>query len=157
MVIIMGRETMHSSIALLQERFRELQRVKEMREERELLKMMLNTDHQPPNKQYLMSSNSINHPASMMMTCYYEPTTRLFFHPELIAIPSCRLPSPSPSPPPPPALVSLSLWPTSSPQLQDDNKKKTSAEVKQCLHGSSWEDWESNSADSDGVDTTLHL
>ncbi|KAL1372768.1 uncharacterized protein LOC127741490 [Arachis duranensis] len=114
---------MHSSIALLQERFRELQRVKEMREERELLKMMLNSDHQPSKS------------------------------------PS----SPSPPPPLPPPRVSLSLWPTSS---QDDKKKKTNAGVplmmadcasKHCLHACSCEDWDSNSADSDGVDTTLRL
>ncbi|XLR08459.1 hypothetical protein HN51_063431 [Arachis hypogaea] len=152
---------MHSSIALLQQRFRELQRVKEMREERELLKMMLNSDHQP-SKQYF-TSNSINHP-STITTCYYEPSTRLFFQPELIAIPSCRSPSsPSPSPPLPPPRVSLSLWPTSS---QDDKKKKTNAGVplmmtdcasKHCLHACSCEDWDSNSADSDGVDTTLRL
>ncbi|KAJ0980118.1 hypothetical protein J5N97_008373 [Dioscorea zingiberensis] len=45
----MGRQTkdptvLHSSIALLQERFRELQRVKAMREERELLRVFADTE-----------------------------------------------------------------------------------------------------------------
>ncbi|ONK59826.1 uncharacterized protein A4U43_C08F11220 [Asparagus officinalis] len=53
----MGRQgndptVFHSSIALLQERFRQLQRVKEMREERELLKGFAGTttesDPHPP-------------------------------------------------------------------------------------------------------------
>ena len=49
----MGRQgndptVMHSSIALLQERFRQLQRAKEMREERELLRGFAVADTEPP-------------------------------------------------------------------------------------------------------------
>ncbi|KAL9669763.1 hypothetical protein QQ045_007312 [Rhodiola kirilowii] len=44
----------HSSIALLQERFRRLERAKEMREERELFRLLSET-------------LKVNHP-----TCYYE-------------------------------------------------------------------------------------
>lgn len=58
----MGRKSqdptvVSSSIALLQERFRQLQRVKEMREERELQKMMLNEP-----KQFNSNSNAFSHP-----------------------------------------------------------------------------------------------
>jgi hypothetical protein len=60
----------NSSIALLQERFRQLQRVKEMREKRELLKM-LSMSHEPI-------------------------TTRLFLHPELINISTSSGSSPPP-------------------------------------------------------------
>lgn len=55
----MGREihdrthVVHSSIALLQERFRQLQRVKEMREERELLRIL--SEPSCSNKQYFIN------------------------------------------------------------------------------------------------------
>ncbi|KAH1116120.1 hypothetical protein GYH30_045844 [Glycine max] len=52
-----------SSIVLLQERFRQLQRVKEMRKKRELLKMLTTSEPKPFNS---------------------NPTMRQFFHPELI-------------------------------------------------------------------------
>lgn len=66
----MGRQSsdsivVHSSIVLLQERFRQLQRAKEMREERELLRL-------------LSESERVVNP-----TARYEPS-RLFFHSELI-------------------------------------------------------------------------
>ncbi|GAV59876.1 hypothetical protein CFOL_v3_03407 [Cephalotus follicularis] len=64
----MGREincndpiVIHSSIALLQERFRQLQRVKEMREERELTRLLAEP------KQF----NPIMH---------YEPSRSTYFH-----------------------------------------------------------------------------
>lgn len=68
----MGRQScdatvIHSSIALLQERFRQLQRAKEMREARELLR--------------LSSEPERVNPATL-----YDPT-RLFFHSELIYSP----------------------------------------------------------------------
>lgn len=78
----MGRENsdqavVHSSIALLQERFRQLQRVKEMREERELLR--------------LFSSSSDSSETSISPTstaCNVPPpSNKLFYHPELIIPP----------------------------------------------------------------------
>ncbi|KAF9590402.1 hypothetical protein IFM89_034195 [Coptis chinensis] len=70
----MGRQNSEStvtlsSIALLQERFRELQRVKKMREERELLKLFSESERVDPE-----------------LTMHYEPT-RPFFHPELTISP----------------------------------------------------------------------
>ncbi|OVA20173.1 hypothetical protein BVC80_1663g70 [Macleaya cordata] len=75
----MGRQNsdhtvVHSSIALLQERFRQLQRVKEMREERELLR--------------LFSSE----PERVSPTTRDAPS-KLFFHPELIIPPRPTLQS----------------------------------------------------------------
>ncbi|KAJ4981196.1 hypothetical protein NE237_032033 [Protea cynaroides] len=68
----MGRQSndtiaISSSIALLQERFRELQRVKAMREERKLLKWFVDSERNTP-------------------TMHLE-TARLFFNPELILPP----------------------------------------------------------------------
>ncbi|KAB1221713.1 hypothetical protein CJ030_MR2G019940 [Morella rubra] len=85
----MGREedhdatVIHSSIALLQERFRQLQRVKEMREERELMRM-------------LAEPKQLN----LYPPMQFEPS-RLFFHSELI------------TPPRSPPQLPLSLWPPS--------------------------------------------
>lgn len=76
----MGRQNgadptvLHSSIALLQERFRQLQRVKEMREERELLRVFSHSDAGQPAR--------------------LEP----FFHPDLI-LPSRPLQGSSPRQP----------------------------------------------------------
>ncbi|GMN62121.1 hypothetical protein TIFTF001_031200 [Ficus carica] len=64
----------HSSIALLQERFRQLQRAKEMRKEKELLRL------------FSESERTTSNPA----TKRYEPTG-LFFFPE--SIPPQRPPS----------------------------------------------------------------
>ena len=78
----MGREVHEttvvcSSIALLQERFRQLERVKEMREERELLRV-----HSEPNNATNTQCffNNLNNPAAK--NC--EKPSRLFFHPDLI-------------------------------------------------------------------------
>ena len=142
----MGREihdptAINSSIALLQERFRQLQRVKEMREERELLKML---------------SAEPKHFNSNPTIMTYEPA-RLFFHPEWTI--------PSRSPP----HVSLSLWPTSQGMQEENNKtsvvgtpvpmnlRPTGCTRKQSLQAS-WKnvcDWDSDS--DSGVDTSLHL
>ncbi|KAL6005160.1 hypothetical protein ACLOJK_005722 [Asimina triloba] len=59
-----------SSIALLQERFRQLQRVKEMREEREQLRLFVEPDEIGPTNRC--------EPSSLSST--------LFFHPELIRL-----------------------------------------------------------------------
>ncbi|KAI4296024.1 hypothetical protein L6164_036014 [Bauhinia variegata] len=138
----MGREShdptvvhSHSSIALLQERFRQLQRVKEMREERELLKLLAETKQTNHNP-----------------TTSYEPT-RLFYHPELV------VPSSSRSPP----HVSLTLWPTTS--EDDTKTPETpvsmSLSSKDHTHSlqASWKNvYDCDHSESDsGVDTSLHL
>ncbi|KAK8350015.1 hypothetical protein V6Z11_A06G183300 [Gossypium hirsutum] len=88
----MGRESMNdpivtqSSIALLQERFMQFERMKEMREERELLRK-------------LAEPKQCNNP-----TCY-EPSGLLFFH--LLTTPRPRSP---PSPPPRQVPNMSSLW-----------------------------------------------
>ncbi|KAH7653862.1 hypothetical protein IHE45_19G107100 [Dioscorea alata] len=61
--------TLHSSIALLQERFRQLQRMKELREERELMKMFVEAGKAKPNVQ-LVEQN--------------EQQPSLFLHPDLL-------------------------------------------------------------------------
>ncbi|PON43278.1 hypothetical protein PanWU01x14_274760 [Parasponia andersonii] len=63
----------HSSIALLQERFRQLQRAKEMREEKELLRLLSESERSNPAKRY-------------------EPTG-FFFHSESVLPNSHRPPS----------------------------------------------------------------
>lgn len=84
----------HSSIFLLQERFRQLQRAKEMREERELIIRMLAVAPEP-NKHYF---NNIH----VKPTMYCEPPARLLPHPQrpLQAAP-------------PPKQVSVSHWQSS--------------------------------------------
>ncbi|KAK7303394.1 hypothetical protein RJT34_14299 [Clitoria ternatea] len=138
----------HSSIALLQERFRQLQRVKEMREERELQKML--------NEPKQFNSN-------ITMSSSYEPT-RLLSHPESIV--------PSRSPPPP--HVSLSLWPTSLDKKEDYSSVHSPVSLNQCSSSDnnnnnynythsqslqvSWKnDYDCDSASDSGVDTSLHL
>lgn len=61
--------TLHSSIALLQERFRQLQRMKELREEKELMKMFIEAGKPKPNVQ-LIDQN--------------EQQPSLFLHPDLL-------------------------------------------------------------------------
>ncbi|CAJ2649408.1 unnamed protein product [Trifolium pratense] len=136
----------NSSIALLQERFRQLQRVKEMREKRELLKMLSNAETKHFNFNSCMSHEPI--------------TTRLFFHPELININTSSRSSPP--------HVSLSLWPTTSQGMQDGiNNNNTSTVVetpvlfknlcsKDCTQKQPLQASWNNVYDS-GVDTSLHL
>ena len=95
----MGRESheyptkvVHSSIALLQERFKELQRVKEMREERELLGMLAE-----PNNGIYKQFNTNNF---IFQPQYYEPAKLFLYHHDL-KIQQRSTPQ-----------VSLSLWPT---------------------------------------------
>lgn len=76
-----------SSIAMLQERFRQLEKMKEMREERELLKLISVS----PNNHQQCPKN------------LYEPS-HMFFHSEIIF--PTRLPYSFDS-----QLLSLSLWP----------------------------------------------
>ncbi|WVY95399.1 hypothetical protein V8G54_034487 [Vigna mungo] len=133
----MGREeshqptSFHSSIALLQERFRQLQRVKQMREERELQKML----NQP--KQF---------PSNSTLTSHNSNTCSILSHPQFIM--------PSTSPP----HVSLSLWPSSQPNQDHYATPPTPLSThSQSLH-LSWKNvYDSDSAADSGVDTSLHL
>lgn len=155
----MGRENhdptvVHSSIALLQERFRQLQRAKEMREERELQKMLTEV----PKLQFNSNSNTNTTPST-------HESTRLFSHPELI-MPSSRTRSTTPP------HVSLSLWPTSQEDYNTSFQTPVSMNLScptnythtsqsQSLQVSSWKingyDCDSGSDIDSGVDTSLHL
>ncbi|KAL5987959.1 hypothetical protein ACLOJK_035721 [Asimina triloba] len=87
-----------SSIALLQERFRQLQRVKEMREEREQLRLFAEPDQMGPTNRCEPSSSS----------------STLFFHPELIRPSRPQSTSIRPDPTAKIAAdgqLSMSLWP----------------------------------------------
>lgn len=142
----MGREgndpiALHSSIALLQERFRQLQRVKEMREEREL--QMKNLGDQ----------------SRFNPTIHRYHSSRLSSHPDQLSLPT---PTPSPSPTPPPPEVTLSLWPSlqikhSNFQGDDDNPLLKNLQRRNELYRrSSLNKFHEPECDSD-VDTSLHL
>ncbi|XP_020221086.1 uncharacterized protein LOC109803824 [Cajanus cajan] len=123
----------HSSIALLQERFRQLQRVKEMREERELQKML----NEP--KQFNSNTTTIT---------YHNSNNSILSHPEFIM--------PSRSPP----HVSLSLWPTS--QTKEDYRSLHTPLSMNHAHSQSlqvsWKNvYDCDSGADSGVDTSLHL
>ena len=128
----------HSSIALLQERFRQLQRAKQMREERELLKML--------NEPKQLNSN-------IPSTNTYEPA-RLSLEPESVI--------PSKSPP----HVSLSLGPTSQARQQEHRSLETMTASRglramDYTHSSLQAAWKNvydcDSENDSGVDTSLHL
>lgn len=138
----MGKENtdpivIQSSIALLQERFRQLQRVKAMREEKELSRNI----HVESTKQ---SSPTMQ---------YHEPAAannRLFFHPELILQPR--------SPP----HVCLSLWPNpqskqagfrceETPALMSLSSTKTPPKLGVL------DKFDASATDDDDIDTSLHL
>ncbi|KAF9679403.1 hypothetical protein SADUNF_Sadunf06G0011600 [Salix dunnii] len=125
-----------SSIALLQERFRELQRVKAMREEKELSKNILveSTKQLSPTMQY------------------YEPAaaSRLFFHPEFFLQPR--------SPP----HICLSLWPNpqnkqagfrceETPALMSLSSTKTPPKIGLL------DKFDASATDDGDIDTSLHL
>ncbi|GLU15790.1 hypothetical protein SLE2022_322550 [Rubroshorea leprosula] len=134
----MGRESsnpvvIQSSIALLQERFRQLQKMKEMREERELLRRKLQK-----SKQY----------EAMMVTEDFEPMAAgFFFH---------FLP---PRSPPAPA----SLWSDSDSQGEQSSMERKNTPVLMSLLPIKTPNSEVSSiklegcSDSDDVDTSLHL
>ncbi|BAT87546.1 hypothetical protein VIGAN_05092800 [Vigna angularis var. angularis] len=132
----MGREShdptsFHSSIALLQERFRQLQRVKQMREERELQKML--------NEPKQFTSNST-------LTYHNSNTCSILSHPEFIM--------PSTSPP----HVSLSLWPSSQSKQDDYASAPTPVSTHSQSLQLSWKNvYDSDSGADSGVDTSLHL
>lgn len=140
---MMGRDShdptsFHSSIALLQERFRQLQRVKEMREERELQKML----NEP--KQFSSNTNT-----SISSSTYHNSNNSILSHPELIM--------PSRSPP----HVSLSLWPTSQGKQEDYRSTQTPVSMNYAHSQSmqvSWKNiYDCDSGADSGVDTSLHL
>ncbi|OWM85634.1 uncharacterized protein LOC116209155 [Punica granatum] len=139
----MGRDgsdpiAVHSSIALLQERFRQLQRVKEMREEKELQRMLTEP---PPNKLF--------NPAS---SPNYEPF-KFFFQPDF------GLPLSTTSPPP---QLSLSLWPCPQSNISPscfssmDNPMFVSSQFSQTRSLRANLSDKSEDFDDD-VDTSLHL
>ncbi|KAL1320386.1 hypothetical protein HN51_065111 [Arachis hypogaea] len=147
----------HSSIALLQERFRQLQRVKEMRQERELRKLMLTTESINNNKHLFISPihNNHNYVSAAATT---SSRTR-----------SSSSRSSSPSPPP---HVSLSLWPTTttSQEEEDQDHRRRSFQKNYTSHAEPWKnnnnnnnnnddlyDWDSCASGDSGVDTSLHL
>ncbi|GAB2298975.1 hypothetical protein Dimus_033051 [Dionaea muscipula] len=95
----MGRDdgVIQSSILLLQERFRQLQKEKEMREKRELLKMF--SEAQEKSNYYynytgsLLSTSNVSDSTSTATLVniassmqYYDPL-KFFFHPELVMPP----------------------------------------------------------------------
>ncbi|KAJ8770447.1 hypothetical protein K2173_017938 [Erythroxylum novogranatense] len=141
----MGREVSNgsvnvipSSIALLQERFRQLQKVKRMREERELLKML----GKEPKNMYVQAKRR------------ESAGTRSLFQPELMIIQQ----------PVSPPHVSLSLWPTlelpskqtglqfvESPTMVGSSPPKMAAD-KTNRHCDKLDD-----PVSDEIDTSLHL
>ncbi|KAJ6363724.1 hypothetical protein OIU78_003821 [Salix suchowensis] len=125
-----------SSIALLQERFRQLQRVKAMREEKEL------------SKNILMESTKKLSPTMQ----YYEPAAAnsLFFHPEFFLPPS--------SPP----HICLSLWPNpqskqagfrceETPALMSLSSTKTPSKLGVL------DKLDASATDDGDIDTSLHL
>lgn len=118
----------HSSIALLQERFRQLQRAKEKREEREFLR-------------------SFSQPEHVNQTTCHEPS-RLFFISELIL--------PSRPSPPSGSLSMQSSWQTNSRDtlLQETQTIPTLANLwsKEIVMMD-----RSNTFDDSDVDTSLHL
>ncbi|CAI9292464.1 unnamed protein product [Lactuca saligna] len=140
-----------SSIAMLQERFRQLEKLKEMREERELLKLISvsSNNHQCNSyydQQYSLSSN------------FYEPS-KYILHSEVI-FPTQPLDS---------QLLSLTLWPTSQTNKYADSFWDINIESTQKISSKpSWltnvplarptlvKNIDESSVNSD-VDTTLHL
>ncbi|KAF9664394.1 hypothetical protein SADUNF_Sadunf16G0014000 [Salix dunnii] len=122
-----------SSIALLQERFRQLQRVKAMREEKELSKVLMES------------------PKQLSPTMQYEPAaSRLFFHSELILQPR--------SPP----RICLSLWPnTQSKQgsfwCEDTPALMSSSPAKTPSNHGLLDKFDDHATDHDNIDTSLHL
>lgn len=144
----MGRESSdqtmtHSSIVLLQERFRQLQRAKEMREEKQMLRLFSEFDRctSPPSINY----NTHNHKQS-----------NLFFQSELLRSvpPKVAAPAIVPSS----HITCLSLWPDS--HVSDNMKKAHWLDNKSWLPDKSTTSTFYDVHDHDNecdVDTSLHL
>lgn len=124
-----------SSIALLQERFRQLQRVKAMREEKELSKVLVES------------------PRRLSPSMQYEPAaSRLFFHPELILQPR------------PPPHICLSLRPNPQSKLAggfwcelDTPALMSSSPTKTLSSHGLLDKFDDSATDDDDIDTSLHL
>ncbi|PSS10427.1 Protein FAM50B like [Actinidia chinensis var. chinensis] len=136
----MGRESsdrqvvIHSSIALLRERFMQLQREKEMRQRRELLRTLWESER------YITNSSTISH---------YEPSQLFFFQTEILK--------------PPPCQVSLALWPNSQIKHSNSFQGTEKPQVMKLWQPSTTDKpfvrappIKFNDSDSD-VDTSLHL
>lgn len=145
----MGRESSeqtmtHSSIILLQERFRQLQRVKEMREEKGMLRLFSDSDRctSPPSINY----NTHNH----------KPSNR-FFQSELLHPLPPKVAAPEIAPPS--HITCLSLWPHS--QVSSNTKKARWLNDKSWLPNKSttttFYDVNDHDNESCDVDTSLHL
>ncbi|KAL4562964.1 hypothetical protein LXL04_026995 [Taraxacum kok-saghyz] len=136
-----------SSIAMLQERFRQLEKLKEMREERELLKLISFSSNNHQCNSYSLSSN------------FYEPNSKYIIFPTREPLDS--------------QLLSLTLWPNSQiTKKYADTFWDVNMETTQKLGSDCKPSWltnvplalptllknvdESSSVNSD-VDTTLHL
>jgi hypothetical protein len=117
----------HSSIALLQERFRQLQRVKEMREERELMRKHPNLHPPMPSEQ----------------------PSRLFFHSELIIPP--RSPPQASLSVSPPSQSRRADYPVGDTPLFVNSWRHTDD------HRSSVNEFNDSDSDHSKVDTSLHL
>ncbi|XP_041025283.1 uncharacterized protein LOC121265658 [Juglans microcarpa x Juglans regia] len=139
-----------SSIALLQERFRQLERVKEMREQRELMRMLA----QPKHHEHV-HLNLINPTTNMH---YDQQQLRLFFHSDLVFPPRSSPPQ-----------ASLSICPPSQSKHAGYSTGSAGAEAPLSMK-SSWRPTDHTPAsvltslnlfkdfDSDSdVDTSLHL
>lgn len=146
----MGREfsdqtAFHSSsIALLQERFRQLQRVKEMREEKEMFRFFPESDRctNPPSRKY--------------NTPQHKPFTLFNFQSELLlpSSPNVAAQAISTSSQ---IKTCLSLWPDHSTHVAENVIKKS-----HCLNNKSWFSnttplFVVNDYDESDVDTSLHL
>jgi hypothetical protein len=124
-----------SSIALLQERFRQLQRVKAMREEKELSKVLVES------------------PRQLSPSMQYEPAaSRLFFHPELILQPRSVPPHICLSLRPNPQSKQAGFWcELDTPALMSSSPTKTLSS-----HGL-LDKFDDSATDDDDIDTSLHL
>lgn len=142
-----------SSISLLQERFRQLKRVKEMREEKEMLRDLL-SEAEPPKKL----------PRQTVPCSYYEPLN-LFLNPQLINTP---LNTTTAAVSPPTIQLSLSLWPNGDNRRVEVGKKGYSQRDKDSsVFGNSQHAGVDNRClldccffekfGRDDVDTSLHL
>ncbi|KAJ6329526.1 hypothetical protein OIU77_011075 [Salix suchowensis] len=137
----MGRQNgdaavVNSSIALLQERFRELQRIREKRQEKEILKLFA-------------SSESDQRVASAVH--FDEPASKLTFQPDQVILPN-RPSTPQDS------LLSLGLNSQSNNKHPDFRAMKgTPSSLWPHSTGSSSSSSSSRNFENSDVDTSLHL
>ncbi|PRQ28232.1 hypothetical protein RchiOBHm_Chr5g0000811 [Rosa chinensis] len=147
----------HSSIALLQERFKQLQRVKAMRAEREVLRVLplsapnhFTTKSMDPSMHYKESASLFLHP---------QPDQFVFAHGHGFGSPLSQV------------SLSLSLWPTLQTKYEEEDYIHTGTETQLLINlwptvtsspssnstsSNKFEDWDTD-CDSDDVDTSLHL